>query len=163
MFYRFCHGCISLDILWMMPCNSIPLQNLRWFSNALRLAILTESRRLEMRLLCCCGCIDCLAGCVVLVAGSPVRSQCRFPGLQAFFQVCWKVDQNPFRICLFWAVLNGWTLLISWFWEGIQYDPVRKIWSEQQLFALGVGDTGEDASPNDGPRQEQCGVWSLLC
>lgn len=145
--------------LWIFsgwcPATAYPYV-LRWAN--VRLAILTESRRLEMRLLCC-GCIDCLAGWFV----SCGRKSCPQPvplswitGL--FSSVLNEVDQNPFRIFLFWAVLNGWTLLISWFWEGIQY-----VKSEQQLFALGVGDTGEDASPNDGPRQEQCGVWSLLC
>ena len=102
--------------------------------------------------------IICLAGCVVLVAGSPVRSQCRFPGLQACWMKLIKTPSVSFCFGLRWTVEPY--LFLDF---GRESSTIQYVKSEQQLFALGVGDTGEDASPNDGPRQEQCGVWSLLC
>ena len=115
--------------LWMMPCNSIPL----CAALSQRFEVSNPDRIKAPLAVAVLWLIDWwfwnalhwLHG-LCLVAGSPVRSQCRFPGLQALvFSVpaewSWSKLQNPFRIFLFWAVLNGWTLLISWFWEGIQY------------------------------------------
>lgn len=89
-----------------MPCNSIPFLQLRWFSNALRLAILTESRRLEMRLLCC-GWLT--AWLVVLCLWQEVLSaaSAAFLDYRPFFKCAEKLIKTPsvsvcFGLC--WTV-----------------------------------------------------------